>query len=293
FKLDAPLPNRRLVEAVVGLSHPLLGQTIREGRFRSRYDAAVIAVHRGGERLNQRLGDVRLEAGDVLLLDTHPRFVERQRNRQDFVLVSAVAGSAALRADRAWLALLLLVLMIGLATLTPMRLVTAAMLAAGGMVIGGCCTPEQARGAVRWRVLLAMGGALGVGTALESTGAAVGVATAMVDAFAPAGPTAILAAVYLVAMGLTSLIGPIGTVAMVFPVAKAAAVAQGLNFEPFAVALMMTAAASFATPTAYQTNLMVYGVGGYRFADFVRVGLPLNLLVMGVTLAVAPRVWGF
>ncbi|MEM1108652.1 MAG: SLC13 family permease [Planctomycetota bacterium] len=291
FKLDDPRPNRRLVEAVVSPEHPMIGQTIREGGFRTQYGAAVIAVHRGGQHLNQRIGDVRLRAGDTLLLDTHPRFVARQRNRQDFFLVSAVAGSESARHERAWVALGFLAAMVLLTTFTPMRLVTAALLAGGAMVITGCCTPEQARQAVNWRVLLAMGGALGIGAALESTGAAVSVANLMVESFSAWGPIAILAAVYLAAMGLTSLIGPIGTVALMFPVARAAALSAGLNFEPFAITLMMTAAASFATPTAYQTNLMVYGVGGYRFVDFVRIGLPLNLLVMGVTLTIAPVVW--
>ncbi|MEM7625928.1 MAG: SLC13 family permease [Planctomycetota bacterium] len=291
FKLDDPRPNRRLVEAVVSTQNPLLGQTIREGRFRTQYGAAVIAVHRGGECLNQRLGDVRLLAGDTLLLDTHPRFVARQRNRQDFILVSAVEGSETPRYERAWIALLLLLAMVLLTTLTEMRLVAAALLAAGGMIVTGCVTGEQARQSVNWRVLLAMGGALGVGAALDTTGAAVSVAQLLVDVFSGAGPVAILAAVYLAAMLLTSLIGPIGTVALIFPVARAAALAADLNFEPFAIALMMTAAASFATPTAYQTNLMVYGIGGYRFSDYLRVGLPLNLLVMAVTLVIAPWVW--
>ncbi|MBB6428520.1 SLC13 family permease [Algisphaera agarilytica] len=291
FKLDDPRPNRRLVEAVIAPQHPMIGKTIREGGFRTQYGAAVIAAYRGGAHLNKRLGDVRLRAGDTLLLDTHPRFVSQQRNRQDFILVSAVEGSEAARHDRAWIALGLLAAMVLLTTLTPMRLVTAALLAAGGMVLTGCCTPDQARQSVNWRVLLAMGGALGVGAALESTSAAVSVANLLVESFSGLGPVAILAAVYLAAMMLTSLIGPIGTVALMFPVAKAAAMSAGLNFEPFAIALMMTAAASFATPTAYQTNLMVYGVGGYRFSDFVRVGLPLNILVMIITLTIAPLVW--
>ena len=293
FKLDDPRPNRRLVEAVVSPQNPLAGQTIREGRFRTHYGAAVIAVYRGGEPLNQRLGDVRLRAGDTLLLDTHPRFVTRQRNSQDFILVSAVAGSEPGREDRAWLALACLAAMVLLVTLTPMRLVTAALLAAGGMILAGCLNTEQARQSVQWRVLLAMGGALGVGSALDSTGAAVALASGLIDALDAWGPRAILAAVYAAAMALTTMIGPIGTVALMFPVAKAAAMSQGLNFEPFAVSLMMTAAASFATPTAYQTNLMVYGIGGYRFADFARIGLPLNLLVMAITLIIAPWVWPF
>ncbi|MEM9883087.1 MAG: SLC13 family permease [Planctomycetota bacterium] len=291
FRLDERRPNRRLVEAVVGPDHPMLGRTIREAGFRTQYGAAVIAVFRGGDRLGGRLGDVQLRAGDVLLLDARPGFVARERERQDFVLVSEVEGSEPPRAERAWVALSLLAAMLLLATLTEMRLVTAALLAAGGMVFTGCCTPEQARRAVNWRVLLAMGGALGLGSALDSTGAAVAVAERLVDVSMGFGPWAVLAAVYVVAMALTSMIGPIGTVALMFPVARAAALAAGLNFEPFAISLMMTAAASFATPTAYQTNLMVYGAGGYRFTDFVRVGLPLNLLVMAITLGLAPAVW--
>ncbi len=176
FKLDDPRPNRRLVEAVVSPQNPLVGQTIREGRFRTHYGAAVIAVYRGGEALNQRLGDVRLRAGDTLLLDTHPRFVTQQRNRQDFILVSTVEGSESERDDRAWIALAWLAVMVLLTTLTPMRLVTAALLSAGGMVLSGCLNPEHARQAVQWRVLIAMGGALGVGsgTGLDRGGGAAG-----------------------------------------------------------------------------------------------------------------------
>lgn len=205
-------------------------------------------------------------------------------------MLSAVQNDAETHPLRALTALGLLAAMVLTAALTSVPLVVAALLAAGGMVATCCVSPEQARQAVNWRVLLALSGALGVGAALDTTGAAAAIAQWGVDVSLPWGPRATLAAVFVVAMGLTTAIGPIGTVAVMFPVAKAAALAGGLSFAPFAVTLMMTAAASFASPT-YATNLMVYGAGGYRVSDFVRVGLPLNLIVMAVTLAVAP--WAF
>lgn len=294
FKLSDPRPDRRLVEAVVSDTCPLIRKSIREGKFRTVYGAAVIAVHRGGRHLGQqKIGDIVLQPGDTLLLETHPRFVEAQRNSRDFFLVSTVEGSKPIRHDRAWVALLLMVAMVAAVTLTPMRLVNAALLAAGLMVITGCCSTGEARQSINWRVLLTMGAALGVGAALESTGAARNVAQAIIQASQSFGPRGILIAIYLIGMALTSLIGPIGTVGLIFPVAKAAAMTQDLSFMPFAMALMTTSAASFATPTAYQTNLMVYSAGGYRFTDYVRVGLPLNLIVMAVTITLAPWFWPF
>ncbi len=294
FKLSDPRPDRCLVEAVVSDNCPLVRKSIREGRFRTVYGAAVIAVHRGGRHIgNQKIGDIVLQPGDTLLLETHPRFVEAHRNSRDFYLVSTVEGSRPIRYERAWVALLLLLAMVLAATLTPMKLVNAALLAAGLMVVTGCCSPGEARQAINWRVLLTMGAAIGIGASLESTGAAREVAEAVVSTTSNFGPRGILLGVYLIGMLLTSLIGPIGAVGLLFPVAKAAALAQGLSFMPFAMALMTTSATSFASPTAYQTNLMVYSAGGYRFIDYVRVGLPLNILIMIVAVTLAPIFWPF
>jgi di/tricarboxylate transporter len=295
FKLSDPRPDRRLVEAVVSDNCPLIRKSIREGRFRTVYGAAVIAVHRAGQHLGkQKIGDIVLQAGDTLLLETHPRFVEAQRNSRDFFLVSTVEGSRPVRHDRAWLALGLLLAMVLSATLIDrLELLVAALLAAGLMVVTGCCSPGEARQSINWRVILTMGAAMGIGRALETTGAAQEVARAMVEVSEPLGPRGILSGIYLIGMGLTSLIGPIATVGLLFPVALAAAETQGVSFMPFAMALMTTSAVSFASPTAYQTNLMVYSAGGYRFTDYVRVGLPLNLLVMAVTVTIAPMIWPF
>ncbi len=292
FKLSDPRPDRCLVEAVISSSCPLIGHSIRESRFRTKYNAAIIAVYRSGEHLAQKIGDIVLRPGDTLLMETHPRFVENQRNRQDFVLVSPVAGSEPVRHERAWIALAVLAGMVVLASTNTMRLLNAALIAAGLMVATRCCSAQRARNSVDWRVLLVIGGALGVGKTLDSTGAAEALAQTLIDALRWLGPTAVLAGIYLIAMLFNMMISAVGAAALVFPIAKATADNLGVDFMPFAITLMMAASGSYATPI-YQTNLMVLGAGGYRFSDYLRVGLPLNLLVMMVVVTLAPVVWPF
>lgn len=291
FKVSTNRPDRCLVEAVVSDSCPLMGLSIREGRFRTVYNAAVIAVYRSGAHLKQKIGDIVLRPGDTLLIHTHPRFVELQRNRRDFFLVSNVDESRPVRHDRAWIALLLLTGMVLLASTNTIRLLNAALITAGMMVLTRCCTGPEARRSIDWRVLVVIGSALGVGRVLESTGAATSAAESLVYALQWLGPRGVLIGVYLVTMLFNSLIGPVGSAALAFPIAKAAAEEMGVDFMPFVISLMMAASASFATPIAYQTNLMVFGAGGYRFSDYVRIGLPLNLLVMLVVVVSVPLIW--
>lgn len=280
----------RRVEVVVSDRCPLIGRSVKEGNFRGRYHAAILAVHRGGQQLTQKIGDIVLRSGDSLVLETDPFFVDRHTEHGDFYLVSRL-DPVVQRTGRAWLALALLAALVILVTTGLTEMVTAALLVGGVMVLTGCVSMAEARASVNWRVLLMMGAALGFGKALDSTGAAEQAASAIVAVCSGLGPWGILLGLYVISMLLTSLIGPLPTVALVFPVAVAAAVNQGLNFTPFAITMMMTAAASFASPTAYQTNLMVYSVGGYRPMDFIKMGLPLNLVVMAVTLTLAPLIW--
>lgn len=290
FKLSAPRPDRCLVEAVVSNTCPLVGKTIREGRFRTVYNAAVIAVYRSGEHLEQKIGDIELRPGDTLLIETEQRFVEVQRNKQDFFLVSTVAGSEPLRHERAWITLSLLLVMIVLASTETMRLLNAALLTAGLMVITRCCSAHQARNSVEWRVLLTIGAALGIGKTLDSTGAAAVIAQGMLDSLEWLGPRGVLVGIYLAGMVFNMMISAVGAAAIVFPIAKAAADSLGMDFTPFAVTLMVAASGSYATPI-YQTNLMVFSAGGYKFSDYIRVGLPLNLLIMIVVVTLAPLFW--
>lgn len=293
FKLSDPHPNRRLVEAVVSDTCPLVGKSIREGRFRSVYDAAVIAVHRNGEHLNQKIGDIVLRAGDTLLMDTHPRFVNVHRDSVHFFLVSAVVGSEPIRHDRAWLALFFFLLMVGLATFTSMKLVNAALLTCAAMVLTKCCSPQEARNSIRWRILLVIGSAIGIGQAMTLTGAATHIGSAIVNVLAQYGPHVVLAGICILAMIMASVIQPVATALLLLPIGMVAAQQLGVSSMPFVMSLMMIPAASFATPMAYQTNLMVFGAGGYRFSDYLRIGLPLNLLVIVMTVWMAPRIWPF
>ncbi|MBI2800920.1 MAG: anion permease [Gammaproteobacteria bacterium] len=301
FKLDGPRAGRSLIEAVVSDRCPLVGKSIRDGKFRTQYNAAVIAVARSGERLHQKIGDIVLQPGDTLLLEARPAFAQQQRNSRDFYLISSLEDSSPVRHDKALVALAILVGMVALATLfeqTPYFInknfgtLQAALLAAALMLITRCCTTASARRAIDWSVLVVIAATLGIGKALESTGLATAVANGL-NSIVGTTPYSQLAAIYLVTMLLTELLSNSTAAVLMFPIALASAHALGVNYMPFIIAITIAASCGFATPIGYQTNLMVYGPGGYRFGDFVRFGVPLNLLVATVTLIVAPIVFPF
>lgn len=292
FKLDAPRTHRCLVEAVVSDRCPLIGKSIREGKFRTVYNAAVLAVARSGEHIRMKIGDIVLKSGDTLLMETLPAFVEQQRNSHHFFLVSTVADSSPPRHERAWIALAILVGMVTAVTAGWLNMLTAAMLAAGLMIVTRCCTGGEARRSVNWKVLLVIGAALGIGRAVQTTGAAGNIAERLI-ALAQGNPWIALAVVYGVTTLFTELITNNAAAVLMFPIAIASAKTLDANPMPFIMSIMVAASASFATPIGYQTNLMVYGPGGYRFTDYLRIGLPLNLLIMGVTVALAPVIWPF
>jgi di/tricarboxylate transporter len=292
FKLNAPRANRCLIEAVVSDSCRLVGQTIRDGRFRSVYNAVVIAVGRNGKRLRQKIGDIVLEPGDTLLIEAHPSFADNHRNSRDFYLVSAVAESSPLRHERAWIALIILAAMVALAATEVLSMLNAALLAAGAMVLTRCITGPIARRSIDWQVLLVIGAALGLGKALESTGAAKTIADEMLQ-WGGGNPMLALIVVYGLTMLFTEIMTNNAAAALMFPIAMATSATLGVSPMPFIIAIMVAASCGFATPIGYQTNLMVYGPGGYRFSDFIRFGGLLNLLIWIVTMLVTPLVWPF
>ena len=195
------------------------------------------------------------------------------------------------RHERAWIALLILAVVVVLITTDTLKLVNAALVGAGLMVLAGCCSGAEARSNINWRVLLAFGSAIGIGRTLDQTGAADGIAKHLLDLAGLLGPVGILGGIYLITMMFNMTIGHIGAAVLVFPIAQATAAEGGWEFTPFVIAIMMAASADFANPISYPTHLMVYGAGGYRFADYVKIGLPLNFLVMAVTLTLAPVFW--
>jgi di/tricarboxylate transporter len=292
FKLNSPRWERCLIEVVVSDSCPLVGRTVREGRFRTVYNAAIIALARNGERVRQKIGDIVLQPGDTLLLEAHPWFAEHYRNSRDFFLVSRVEKSTPPRHERAWAALALLGAMIVVAGLGWLSMLNAAMLAAGLMVLTRCCSAPEARASVDWQVLAVIAASFGIGRAMAMSGAAGAIASGLIG-LAGNNPWLSLAVVYAMTMLFTEVLSNNAAAVLVFPLALGVARALEVSFLPFAIAVMMAASCGFATPLGYQTHLMVYGPGGYRFGDFVRIGVPLNLLVGAITIALAPLVWPF
>lgn len=292
FKLDTPRHQRCLVEAVVSHTCPLVGKTIREGRFRNVYNAVVIAVARNGERLHGKIGDVRIRAGDLLLIESHAGFIPRQKDSHDFYLVSGVENSTPRRFEKAPWAFAILGGMVLVAALGWMTMLQAALLAAGAMLMLRCCTMTQARRSVEWNVLIVIAAALGLGVALENTGAASAIAGLMLGVVKEQ-PHFALAMVYLVTTLFTEIITNNAAAVLVFPIAMSLAEGLGVSSMPFVTSIMVAASASFATPIGYQTNLMVYGPGGYRFTDYLRIGIPLNILFGAVTIVLAPLIWPF
>ncbi len=291
FKVHDPRSHRCLIEAVVGPGR-LAGMTVRAAKFRTHYNAVIIAVARDGQRVKKKVGDILLQSGDTLLIEGLPSFVDNQRNAREFALVSPVADSTPVTHERAWIARGLMLLMVALAATEVTSMLKAACIAGGGMVLFGCLRPVHAKRAIDLSVLLGIGAGLGIGVAMDRSGAAAWVATGLVSSMG-ANPYVALATIYFVTMVLANLITTQAAAVLVFPVALATAQGLGVSFMPFAIGLTVAAASAFATPVGYQTNLMVYGPGGYRSVDFLRIGGPLSLLIWAVTLIVAPIAFPF
>ncbi len=290
--LQKDFKERRLVEAVVSDQCQFIGRRIRDGHFRTLYGAAVLAVCRGGERVAGNLGQIRLQPADVLLLEARPPFIERHRQSRDFLLISQVNGAARPAHERAWLAWSILAGVVLFATTGMMSMMNAAMLGAAASVLAGCCSISAAKRGLDTQVLLTIAASFGLGAALEGSGAAAtlaGAAMGLVDG----NPWWLLIGSYLVVALLTELVTNNAAAVITFPVVMAAAESLGVSPMPFVVAVMFAASASFLTPIGYQTNLMVYGPGGYRVSDYLRVGAPLNLLSAVVAMVLIPIVWPF
>ncbi|GAB3379789.1 SLC13 family permease [Spongiibacter taiwanensis] len=292
FKIGGNNESRCLVEVVVGPTFPQLGRPIKEMRFRNKYGAAIIAISRNGEQLKGRIGDVELEPGDTLLLETHDEFVRNQRYSKDFLLVSEIENSRPVRHELRIRAALIMLGMVAVVAIGWLSMIKAAFVAAGLMVVTRCIRASDARRSVDWQVLLVIAASIALGGALEKSGAASVIANLLVGA-AGSSPMLTLAAVFLVTALFSAVISNLAAAVIVFPIALAASAQLDVSVVPFAVTLMMAASASFATPIGYQTNLMVYGPGDYRFSDFLKIGTPLTLIVGVVTVVIAPMVWPF
>jgi len=292
FKLDSPRHQRCLVEAVVSNTCPLVGKTIREGRFRDHYNAVVVAIARNGERLNQKIGDVVLQPGDTLLVESHAGFIPRQKDSRDFYLVSQVDQTSFKQFKKKTISLTILCAMVLLAAFGVFSMLKASILAAGFMLLFKCCSPTQARRNIEWNVLLTIGAALGLGLALDQSGAAKTIATGLLS-LSGCHPWVTLVLIYFITTFFTEIITNNAAAALIFPIAINSARTLDVSIMPFVICIMIAASASFATPIGYQTNLMIYGPGGYHFSDYLKIGIPLNFLVGLIVCILAPIIWPF
>lgn len=285
-------PNLTISEAVVANNSSLVGLTIKESGIRTRYGAVVVAVRRQGQRLTGKLGDIRLRSGDTLLLEAPPGFGDRFMSSGDFYLVNERITPAALRHERAWVALAVLAMLITILSFGVLDPMTGSMLAAGLMVLTRCCTGPQARRGVDIQILVVIGAAFGIGAAMTKTGLAADIAHTITQAVSTMGPWGLLASIYVLTSIFTATMTNNAAAVLMFPIALAVAAEQQLNPMPFVVAITVAASCEFSTPIGYQTNLMVMGPGGYRWSDYTRFGLPLSILCGIVCVILAPWMFG-
>ncbi len=293
-KLQLDHHQRCLVEVVLGEEFPGLNKTVKETEFRSLYHAAILSISRRGRRLSGKVGDITLRIGDTLLLETSETFVEQYQYRRDFMLVSPLGDSTPPNFSKAPLATGILVAMVLVNVVGLMSVLEVAFLAAGLLLVTGCVTVNRARMnvSVNLPVLIVIGAAFALGTALEASGAAAWIVEMLLSGGIE-NPWLALLLIYLVTSLFTEVITNNAAAVLLFPIATGVAEQLGVSPMPFIIAVMFAASASFLTPLGYQTNLMVMGPGGYRFTDYLRIGVPMSIVSTVVTVALIPLVWPF
>ncbi|OEH92149.1 SLC13 family permease [Bacillus solimangrovi] len=285
--------NTQLVEAVVSHQSTLLDKSIKQSQFRSRFDAGVLAVHRNNERIKSKVGDIVLRPGDALLLLAGSDFIRNYQQSSDFYVVSSLATPTSLNDSRkkGWFSIGLLVSMILLVTIGWLSMFKAMTLAVFLLIVTKMITPEEAKKYIQFNVLLLIASAFGVGAAMTKSGLAAWMAKGLLSLGQPLGIIAILLLIYLLTNIFTELITNSAAAVLMLPIGLELATSLNVPYMGFAVIISIAASASFITPIGYQTNLIVYGPGGYKFKDYVKVGTPLSIIVMFVTVVIVNFVW--
>ena len=287
-----------LVEGVVSPHASIAGSTLGEINFRQRFRMVVVAVHRKGTNQRERLSNLRLQAGDTLLMMGSTASIDSLANSDEIIILDRPRVPARSLRIKMPIAIATTIGIVTMATLNLVPIVSAVCLGVAILLLTGCMKAKDAYASVEWGILIIIFGMLALGQAMDSTGASLLIAenmTGLVGQFAPAHlqNVIMLALIYVITSTFTEFLSNNAAVALMVPIALGIAVALGVDPRPFVVASCIAASASFATPIGYQTNTYVYGVGGYRFFDFTKVGLPLNLICFVVTVTVVPIFWDF
>lgn len=279
-------------EVVIGEASPLAGRTLREVDFRRTYQAAVVAIHRAGQLLEAKLGEVPLRAGDTLIVLADSDFADRWRDRGDFLVIAPMGRRAMIRSPKAGWVILVLAGIVLASSSGVVPILHASLAGATLLVVIGALTPGEARAAVDLDVIVLIASAFGVAAALQSSGLASNVAQWISTVMSPLGARGALLGVVLATVVLTALVSNNAAALLMFPVAAAAAESTGLDVRGVAISLAVAASADFLTPIGYQTNTMVYGPGGYRFGDYARLGAPLTVATTVLLVWLVPLLWG-
>ena len=266
-------------EAVVSNKSPLIGQTVRDSNFRARYNAVILAIHRTGKRVNKKVGDILFKPGDTLFMLAKKGFDKTWYHSKDFSLVSTSIEFYSKPKWKGNIALTLLVIMVILAALKIVPMILAAAYTAVLMIFIGIINPDNAIKSVNWGILLIIASSFGIGKALENSGLASLIANGIIKPLYFLGPIGIIGGIFFITSIYTELITNNAAAAIMFPIAIATANILNFDSRPLLITLAIAASASFATPIGYQTNLMVYGPGGYRFTDFLKIGVFMNVFM--------------
>ena len=282
-----------LFEAVVSKSSDLVGRTLRDVGFREKYQGIVLGIQRQDENVGGGVGRIPLKAGDLLLIEARNGFDKRwNENRNDFYLVAPRKPQKRKPVTRkAPIALAIMALMVFAFATQIIPLVTASMVAALAMIVTRCIRGGEARASINFSVLAIIGAAMGIGQAVEASGLAFAVAQSIIFVSSGINPIAVIAIIYLVTNLLTELMTNQAAAILMVPIGIVVAQDLGFDLEAIAVTISIAASASFVTPFGYQTNLMVMAAGGYRFTDYARVGFPVSLIVMAITILMVNLIW--
>ncbi len=281
-----------LVEAVIAGGSTLDGRSLKQARFRSRYGLTALAVRHRGLVMREHLEEMQLRAGDVLLFEMERHHLDQLREDKTFVLVSE-AEFPTFRRQKMVIAVAIIAFVVVSAATGILPILVSAALGCVFMVFSRCLTLEEAYGAIQWKVIFLLGGVLALGKALEQSGAALLLANTLVETVGSLGPRALVSAFYLMTSIMTELMSNNATAALLTPIAIAVAESYGVDARPFLMAVTYAASAAFMTPVGYQTNTLIYSLGHYRYADFLRVGTPLNIIFWILATIMIPWFWPF
>jgi di/tricarboxylate transporter len=279
-----------LIEVALAPNSRLIGHSLREVEFRERFGFSVMAISREGEVITQRVGNIPLRAGDMLLLQgPHYRIDELQEGR-DFLVMVPVEHEQ-YRLKKAPIAIGAMLMAIGLTIFAGMDIALAMVIAAMVMILTGCLTIEEAYDSVDWRTVFLVAGMLPLGLAMAQTGTAQFLADIVLGIFGPFGPRAALAGIYLLAALITQPMSNAASIVLVMPIALDTAFGLDANYKTFTMAVVIGAATSFLSPVGHKANVLVFGPGGYKFTDYARVGALLTVILLIVSMIFLPIFW--